>query len=58
MAFFERSLFATFFVIVPRKGEVNDLKDFKIISLMDGVYQLLAKVLANGIKKGIGSMPL
>ncbi|RVW83610.1 putative ribonuclease H protein [Vitis vinifera] len=48
---FVKSLNATFLVLVPKKGGVEDLKDFKPISLVGSLYKLLAKVLANRIKK-------
>ena len=33
---FERSLNATFLVLVPKKGGTDDLKDFRPISLVGG----------------------
>ena len=50
----ERSLNATFLVLVPKKEGVDDLKDFRLISLVGGLYKLLAKVLANRLKKVVG----
>ncbi|RVW65895.1 Transposon TX1 uncharacterized 149 kDa protein [Vitis vinifera] len=47
---FVRSLNATFLVLIPKKGGVEDLKDFKPISLVGGLYKCLAKVLANRLK--------
>ena len=47
---FVRSLNATFLVLIPKKGGVEDLKDFRPISLMGGLYKWLAKVLANRLK--------
>ena len=44
---FERSLKATFLVLVPMKGGAKDLKNFRPISLARGLYKLLAKVLNN-----------
>ena len=45
----------TFLVLVPKKegegGKVNDLKDFRPISLVGSLYKSLAKVLANKLKK-------
>ncbi|RVW89785.1 putative ribonuclease H protein [Vitis vinifera] len=37
--------------MVPKKGGAEDLKDFRPISLVGSLYKLLAKVLANRIKK-------
>ena len=48
---FVKSLNATFLVLVPKKRGAEDLKDFRLISLVGNLYKLLAKVLANRIKK-------
>ena len=53
---FVKSLNATFLVLVPKKGGVEDLKDFRPISLVGSLYKLLAKVLANRIKKVMGKV--
>ena len=50
---FVRTLNTTFLVLIPKKGDVEDLKDFRPISLVGGLYTLLAKVLANRIKRVI-----
>ena len=59
--FFEREKFVrrlntTFLVLAPKKGRANDLSDFRPISLVGGVSQLLAKVLANRLKKVVGKV--
>ena len=53
---FLKSLNNTFLVLLPKKGGVEELRDFKLISLLGGLYKLLAKVLANRIKKVIGTV--
>ena len=51
---FERSLNATFFVLVPKKGGVAKWKTFRPISLVGSLYNLLVKVLVNRLKKVAG----
>ena len=51
---FLKSLNATFLVLIPKKGGAEELGDFRPISLLGGLYKLLAKVLANRIKNMIG----
>ncbi|RVW45556.1 Transposon TX1 uncharacterized 149 kDa protein [Vitis vinifera] len=53
---FVKSLNATFLVLVPKRGGTEDLKDFRPISLVGSLYKLLAKVLANRIKKVLGEV--
>ena len=47
---FVRSLNSTFMVLIPKRG-VEDLKDFKPISLTRSIYKLIAKVLPDRLKK-------
>ena len=37
-------------MLIPKKGETEELKDFRAISLVGGLYKWLAKVLANNMK--------
>ena len=53
---FQRSLNYTFLVLLPKKGGAKDLKDFRPISLVGGLYKLLAKVLANRLKTVVGEV--
>ncbi|RVW96029.1 hypothetical protein CK203_027665 [Vitis vinifera] len=38
------------------KGDVEELKDFRLINLVGGLYKLLAKVLANRLKLAVGEV--
>ena len=51
-----RSLNATFLVLIPKKGDAEDLMDFRPISLLGSLYKILAKVLANRLKKVVGKV--
>ncbi|RVW50807.1 Transposon TX1 uncharacterized 149 kDa protein [Vitis vinifera] len=53
---FIKSLNHTFLVLIPKKGGVEDLGDYRPISLLGALYKLLAKVLANRLKKVIGKV--
>ncbi|RVW56212.1 Transposon TX1 uncharacterized 149 kDa protein [Vitis vinifera] len=53
---FVRSLNTTFLVFIPKKGGAEDLTDFRPISLVGSLYKLLAKVLANRLKKVVGKV--
>ena len=53
---FVRSLNATFLVLIPKKGGVEDLRDFRPISLVGGLYKWLAKVVAKRLKLVVGKV--
>ena len=53
---FQRSLNSTFLVLLPKKRGAKDLKDFRSISLVGGLYKLLAKVLAKRLKIVVGEV--
>ena len=48
---FVRSLNSTFMVLISKRGGAEDLKDFRPISLTGSIYKLIAKVLANRLKR-------
>ena len=48
---FVRSINTKFIVMIPKKRGAWDFKDFLLISLVGSLYKLLAKVLANRLKK-------
>ncbi|WJZ92237.1 hypothetical protein VitviT2T_011246 [Vitis vinifera] len=51
---FVRSLNTTFLVLIPKKKEAVNLKDFRLISLVGSIYNWMTKVLANRLKKVMG----
>ena len=53
---FVKSLNDTFLVLIPKKNNVEDIKDLRPINLVRGLYKILSKVLANGIKRVLGSI--
>ena len=53
---FIRNLNTTFIVMVPKKSGVEDFKEFRPISLVGSLYKLLAKVLANWLKRVMGKL--
>lgn len=53
---FENSLNAIFVSLIAKKIEAMDVKDFRLISLVGGVYKLIFKVLANRFKSVLGKI--
>ena len=53
---FVKSLNATFIVLIPKKRGAEDLRDFRPISLVGGLYKWLTKVLANRLKTVVGKV--
>ena len=47
---FEKSLNATFITLIPKKNPTIEVKDFRPISLVGGVYKIIAKVLATRLR--------
>ena len=48
---FVKRLNAMFLVLIPKKGGAKELKDYRPINLVSSVYELLARDLANTLKK-------
>ena len=55
---FAKSLNSTFIVLIPKKGGAEDLKDFRPTNLVESIYKLLAKVLANRLNLVVGKVVL
>jgi hypothetical protein len=47
---FEKSFNATFVSLIPKKTGAMDVRDFRPISLVGGIYKIISKVLANKFK--------
>ena len=47
---FQKSLNATFIALIPKKNDASNIRDFRLISLVESVYKILAKVLANHLR--------
>jgi hypothetical protein len=47
---FEKSLNSTFISLIPKVPGAADLKDFRPISLVNGVYKIISNVLANRLR--------
>ncbi|KAL6333305.1 hypothetical protein AAG906_028489 [Vitis piasezkii] len=52
----DESLNSTYIILIPKKGGIDDLKDFRPISLVVSLCKLLAKVLANKLKRVVGKV--
>jgi hypothetical protein len=53
---FEKSFNATFVSLIPKKAGAVEMKDFRPISLVGGVYKIISKVLANRLKTVLGKI--
>uniref|UniRef100_A0A2N9GD56 Reverse transcriptase domain-containing protein n=1 Tax=Fagus sylvatica TaxID=28930 RepID=A0A2N9GD56_FAGSY len=53
---FAYSLNATFVTLIPKKRNASNIKDFQPISLVRSVYKILAKVLANRLKRVLAGL--
>ena len=55
---FERSFNATFIALTPKKVGAVEMWDFRPISLLNGVYKIISKVLANRMSGVLGNILL
>uniref|UniRef100_A0A7C9DZZ5 Reverse transcriptase domain-containing protein n=1 Tax=Opuntia streptacantha TaxID=393608 RepID=A0A7C9DZZ5_OPUST len=53
---FVTSLNATFVTLIPKRVDVQHIKDYRPISLVGCIYKLLSKVLARKLNDVIGSL--
>ena len=53
---FVRNLNFTILVLIPKKENAVDIKDYIPISLVGGLYKILAKVLANRLRRVVGQV--
>jgi hypothetical protein len=51
-----KSLNVTFVSLVPKKADAVEMKDFRPISLVGGMYKIVSKVLANRLKTVLGKL--
>jgi len=54
--FFEKSFNATFLALIPKKQGAEEWKDFRPISLIGGVYKIIAKPITERMKKVMGTL--
>ena len=47
----EKSLNASFLALIPKKMDAVEVKDFRPISLVGGIYKIISKVLANRLRR-------
>lgn len=51
-----RGLNSSFVVLIPKKEEAAELRDFRPISLIGGIYKIISKVLANRFRRVLDSV--
>ena len=50
-AVFEKSLNASFLALIPKKVDTVEVKGFRPISLVGGIYKIISKVLTNQFRR-------
>ncbi|WMV25208.1 hypothetical protein MTR67_018593, partial [Solanum verrucosum] len=53
---FEKSFNATFLALIPKKPGAEELKDFRPISLIGGVYKIISKLITERLKTVMGKL--
>lgn len=53
---FERSLNVAYVALIPEKTGAIELRDFRPISLIGGIYKIIAKLLAERLKRVINKL--
>jgi len=53
---FEKSMNATYVALIPKKSGATSLRDFRPISLISGMYKIIAKVLAERLKQVVNKV--
>jgi hypothetical protein len=53
---FEKSINATFVALIPKKVGAVEIKDFRPISLVSGVYKIISKVLVGQLNAVLGKL--
>ena len=48
---FEKSLNASFLALIPKKVDAVEVKDFRPISLVGEIYNIISKVLTNRLRR-------
>ena len=48
---FEKSHNASFLALIPKKVDAMEIKDFRPISLVGGIYKIISKMLANRLQR-------
>lgn len=54
--YFEKSLNATFIALIPKKYGAEELRDYKPISLIGGVYKIISKLISERLKTVMGKL--